>query len=309
MYRLVCLFLAAAMPVFGLDVVGFYFTGSYLYWKAAFSDLTIASFEQLTDPAGARELLHLKNLKFPYVSGFKAGAGYGFCGNDVYVNWTHLNNSPHLCLRENETRIVQSITSEDIFNTSGVKAHGDTRLDVGDLEFGKLFYANYLFVRPFAGLKAAWLNYSYFADFSDASTMQGQPIFDLADRFRDHLWGIGPRIGFNSRWHLGSSGFAVLFNAATSLLWEEFHPRFSSTYVEEEHPHGGIVESRFSSINPVSEFFVGLSYTAYLQGFFISAAAGYEMQHWCNQMPTLLIFSPSRSFDIQGLTASLRVGF
>ncbi len=298
------------MPLTAFEVKGLYFSGSYLYWKASFSDFSVAALEHSEAPTGDRELLQIKNLKFPYSSGFKLGAGYIAPGTgcDLFLNWTWIRNSPSLHLQQDKINIVKAITVEDNFNTSGAIATGRTKLNVGDLEVGKMFCGNNLYIRPFAGLKTAWLQYSYATLFSDATNGE-TPILELTDRYKDHLWGIGPRFGFTSRWNLGETGLSILFNAAGSLLWEDFHPEFSSTYVEDNAPHGGIVKGHLSMINPVTEIFAGISYTTCFSGIIVSASAGWEMQHWCDQIPGLSIFSSNHSLDIQGLTAALKVRF
>lgn len=307
MKRICLLLLTMQFSVWGGE---FYFNASYLYWKVAFSNFNIAEVISSTAPNGERETVRFKHLHFPYASGFKLGAGYSSCSDlDLFVNWTWVRNSPHNVIKPRLNQFVGTPVSIDSFATTEAKAHGQTKLNVIDVELGKLFVQECFAFRPFAGLKTAWLNYSYRINFQNAFDMHMQiPAQDLADRFKDHIWGIGPRLGFTSRWCLGSSCFAFVLNAAGSLIWQDFHPSAGETYTQLNAPHGGTGKQHLDAINTVTELFFGLNYARPYRNALVSVSVGYEVQYWTNQTYGILGFT-NQSLGTQGLTANLGIGY
>lgn len=293
---------------------GLYFKGSFIYWCPAFQGFSVAALNKKIAPTGDRESIHIKNLNFPYAPGFKLGAGYEFPNEDwdIFLNWTWLRSNPQSTVSSKDGFLVQNLGQNNprIFADKAI-TRGHLQLNVCDFDLGKTFYfTNCGDVRLFAGFKSTWLNYSFKTDFSNPIAEGPSIVMDVRNQYRDNIPGVGPRIGFNSRWYLGSPHFAFVVNGAGTLLWENFSPRLAGLFIGDNAPHGGIVKTHVHGLNPVTELFVGLSYMRCFNGIDATILIGYEMQYWAEQNHgSFVAGTMSQSFNMQGLTASLALSF
>lgn len=297
-----------------LALEGLYITGSFIYWRPAFLEFPVAAkFTAIgSSPAGDREFLNVQNLDYAFAPGFKLGMGYQIPCTDIdfFINWTRLRSHQHKSIPPSPNYLVINLiqNAPQIIATSA-KAKGHINLDVADVEIAKTFYLNHWgAIRPYVGLKAVWLDYSFQTRFFDPFDEESTALTDVFNCVHDDIFGIGPRIGVNTKWCLGCPAFSLLVNAAGSLLWENFKPAVTGFYTAAGNPHGGQFKGHISGFNPVAELFVGFGYSFPIHSFPANATIGYEVQYWPDQMQGLTLNS-SESFNTQGLTASLEVGF
>ncbi len=285
---------------------------SFIYWQPAFGDYPVAALFHEIGTTGDRESVDVQGLHFPFAPGFQLGVGYDLpCwALDLFVNWTWLRSNPHRTVVSDSQNIVLNLFQDapKLF-ASEADSTGHIELNCCDVEFGKTFCAPCNgFIRLFAGLKAIWLNYDFNTAFLNPTNGSDLPYANLNNASKDQIWGIGPRIGFNTQWCLGTEQLTLLLNGAAALLWEKFSPTVSSTYTLNGDPHGGIEHAHIKEINPVVEFFVGLNYACYLNGAHAQATIGYEMQYWADQLHNTFINS-NEPLTLQGLTVTLALSF
>jgi hypothetical protein len=276
---------------------GPYLTASFLYWKAAFSNLTPAAFSHAQSH-------DFQNIKTPYAPGAKVGLGYNLPGDgwDLFLNWTWLHSHSHLSMQakgEKTITVFSELIAPSSFTATRLHSHGTIALNVEDLELGRNFFVgNSVSLRPFGGVKAFYLKHSIKTNYTTGHSS-----------IKDQAWGIGPRMGVSSRWALGSSHVAFLLNAAGSLVWEDMHPTSKITLAGTPILEGkSQIHAR--NINPIGELFIGLDGGGCIKKwFYINMSIGYEVQYWAHQIPETPVNPINNSLSLQGLTASLKLDF
>jgi hypothetical protein len=297
---------------------GPYIVGSFIYWRASFDDFTDVG---VVSPIADNEnKINLKNPHYPYAPGLKLGIGYNFPSDawDLFLNWTYLKTRPRLTLNAiSNNAIVPALELNGInpppFSAEGSKSKGHIKIDVGDLEIGRNFFAgSFLALRPFGGAKAIWFDTFYKTTFSGTSGTGTTPstISDAQDSFKTKILGIGPRLGINTRWSLGTSYAAFLFNTSGSLMWENTRTTLKGSYIENGLHQGGIAKIHPRTIHPLLEVFAGIDFGGCIgdSDVAIYFSAGWEAQWWFHQIPNTFVL-PSQSLNLQGLTTSLRLDF
>ena len=229
--------------------VGLFMTVEPIYWKASEKGLTYAIKGDNNTLLGIQiDLDHGKSKKpdFDWSWGVRLGLGYDFQrdGWDLYTSWTHLKTSDH-----SSASIAQSdpqaapgeylspfwIAQLFPVNLPGLvnsaSAHWKLNLELIDFELGREFFiSKWLTLRPFIGGRVAWINQDYNLKFArNASTVA--PIYPAGNTSQwwlnmdNDFWGIGIRLGLDTKWVLGK-GFSVYGDGAFSILDGHFHNSF-----------------------------------------------------------------------------------
>ena len=261
----------AARPILN-NALDFWIDGELLWWKARESGLDYAtkvhSREFIVTPgtptpgttpfSEAGLITHsgdVKNPHFHWEFGVRAGLGFNlpFDGWDISLAWTHLNSHAH----RNGTsadpiygdRIIpkfQPVAVPDQFYTSTF-AKPDWRLHFNtiDLDLGREFFVSrHLTLRPFIGVRAAWVHQRYDV-YTNLFTGQGQNGIIIPNpatgatvavdtvsvnskvHMKSNFNGLGPRVGFDTEWRLGA-GFSIYGQAAASLLLGHFEVDYTA---------------------------------------------------------------------------------
>lgn len=300
---------------------GFYFAGSFIYWNSSFSDMVISS--RLQNPGVYSQKQKKIYLDSQYDPGFKLGAGVNFHRDvwDIFLNWTWLqsdfNETKSTDTPKLSTMLESVVALGDLVGTAEkFKAHWDFDFDTLDLEVGRKFYiSKYIAFRPYVGLKAAWINYKLKMSYFNVVDYHGAPYLSAPrSEFKDHMWGIGPRIGLNTRWVLGHCNVGFLANFSGSIIWEDFQPLSKTHFVNPDGTTPAIsrITAHEQDLNPVVEVFLGFDWgRCFNQKVYFNIAAGYEMQYWWDQMKASNFFetNPSNALNLHGLTTTVRLEF
>ncbi len=300
------------------EVSGAYVVGSFLYWNSGYSDVELSARRESTGDENQK--FKTISMDKAYSPGFQIGLGANFArdGWDLFLNWTSLQSHPSQSAQTQTPKLV-ALDSEpnNIFLSNHFQSDWHFNFNVLDLELGRLFYISHqLSLRPHAGLKSAWIQQNLKITYWNVIN-QNAASFQTPQQgqFKDHMWGMGPRLGLKSRWILGSCNIAFLGNIAASLLWEDFHPSSSVSYLDPngDPPRIHKIHGPQQQLNAVAEAFLGLDWGHCFQNkTYLNLAAGYEMQYWWDQNKTthhLEFFQSNRSLNLHGLTASLRLDF
>ncbi|MBI3237065.1 MAG: hypothetical protein HYZ48_05145 [Chlamydiales bacterium] len=302
-----------------------YLAGSFIYWKSGYSDMIISSRLQnsLLPQNQKQKKISLNNQ---YDPGFKVGLGCNFQRDvwDLFLNWTRLESNVTNRAHTHTPKLVTLLGSlvasgqNDTFVGTHLKANWDFHFNSVDLELGRNFYiGKYLSLRPYAGAKGAWIKQDLKVSYKGAvEGVQGTPFLEpITGHYKDHMWGVGPRIGLNSRWVLGKCNIAFLADLAGSLIWEDFQPYSRVHFVNPLTGNGPFIEritGHQTQLNPIAEVFVGFDWGhCFDERVYFNLSAGYEMQYLWDQLKTtnFLSFQQNDALGMRGLTATLRMDF
>ena len=306
-----------------------YLAGSFIYWQSSFSNRTIAG--RLQNPSQSAQKFKLVSLDTQYDPGFKLGIGCNFQRDvwDLFLNWTWLDSDVTTKAHTHTPKFATLLGSfglgnnAQVFLAGKVEGHWDFDFNSLDLELGRNFYiSKYISCRPYAGLKSAWIRDSLKVVYKDAVADSGGrgggsiPVqTPVVGHYRDHRFGVGPRVGLNSRWVLGQCNVAFLANIAGSVLWEEFNPHANVDFIDPttgNPPSIARITAHQQNLVPVAEVFLGFDWgRSFNENFYLNLSAGYEMQYFWDQIKTVSFagFEPENALNLHGLTATLRMDF
>jgi hypothetical protein len=180
--------------------------------------------------------------------GYRLGLGYIFSARkwDMAVNWTHFNTQAHQ-KRSSRNNIEFGMfpiwsLADDILRYDWVadaKMDWKLNLNLLDLDFGYAFcFREVFFLRPFAGLRSAWIHQYLDVRYSGGIFVNGLnlPALDSScgpDKIdmKNNFWGIGPQVGIEPQVNLGR-GWRLYGNACGTLEYGFFDIHQRETYLQ-----------------------------------------------------------------------------
>jgi hypothetical protein len=246
----------------------FFFTGEWLYWR--------------TRQEGT-EFATTKKVNFDFQSGFRVGLGVHLPLDrwEMYVNYTRFNP-------DGSERAHGSFYPLFLFEGAGAQGpsvaeahvHWEIKFQNLDVEISRAFYiARTLVLRPFFGLKGAWIDQDAHIRYEGGFIPEGQ-IFHT--HFKNDFKGAGPLIGVESNWFLGA-GFSLFSDAAAALIVGHFDNE------QEQHQLSGAkvvdLNSDFNLVSPTVQIIAGLAWDRNFnkERWHVGLSAGFEAQYWWNQ--------------------------
>jgi hypothetical protein len=255
-----------------------------------------------SDSAGRITKGHVKNPNFEYQCGFKVGLGCNLShdGWDAILSWLRYRDRAHnsASIQQGTETLFTTFISPKISSTSNMdgtaltdaaRAHWKLRLDIADLEMGREFYTGkWLTLRPFFGLRSAWIKQSYGVDYDNVRYLfaRSSKTFRYYDiDMHNNYWGFGPRIGCNGHWGFGS-GLSLYGNLGVSVLYGYFH--LNQEEVSFLSQHGQIeksVRNSFHATKAITDLEIGLQwdYMFFNDSFHIGLHAGWQQQMFFSQ--------------------------
>jgi len=265
-----------------------YVTASFLYYYAnqggmdlADSAATVLNGSYRTAATSNSRTL---NQDFAFKPGFKVGIGFGYNESFLSADYTWIRQTTHT--NENAPSpgdgFAAGTTGSWVMNNwfqqlspqsqtvsaTNVNSKWDLALDIGDLLINHAFYQGQeLIVKPFLGLRAAWIRQGIDVTVTPPSsifTSLSSPI--LTSKNSSNSWAIGPRVGLDASYLLGM-GIRFEGRAAASLLVTQFtHVRH-----EENVATPGITPStlasqikKYNCVRPEGDLGIGLGWGKYL---------------------------------------------
>lgn len=320
--------LASARP--SVDGYGYFLSFDILYWQArvdgteyAYSNIKVNPVYNY--PVNGR----IKPVEFDWDFGFRAGVGMNFThgGWDIYANFTYFTSDGNSSMSSDvgskvipikgDPQIIQPNANSNVLLHSVGRATSQYGLDYDriDLELGREYYNSYnLSFRPHIGLATTWINQKqttrYTAGELGINTVQ---VKDKCD-----FWGLGPRMGLNSKWYL-TSGFSLFGNASASLFYGLFQVQHKNWYTALVNNKVFLRENTHK-FSPTAQIQLGLSYDQYLnnnhQHIFVTL--GYECQYFwfMNQSLTFNYdygyndyLSQNSNLSFNGITLHIKLDF
>lgn len=189
---------------------------------------------------------HVKNVKYDWSWGFRAGIGYNLPhdGWDTLLNWTWFQAHESKKNKPSAPEIlVPTQVAPNEASLTDTSARGRARLHINmlDWELGREFFVSkWLTLRPFVGARGGWFNRNFKTKYTTSAPVQKIDGHDH-NRFR----GGGLRAGLDTQWGLGC-GWSFFGDLALSILYgtQRIHshqdlknPGQNETRIQHVHDH------------------------------------------------------------------------
>lgn len=275
------------------DGYGIFLDLNILYWRSntgnttvAFSDQSIGNALPLTGS--------LQNVNPSWDWGFRVGAGYNFEKDswDGSVQYTYFrgSSSASKSAGQNDRFVPEkgtaTIVSPVLFSNIQAQSYSSSvnlNLDNIDAQLGKNYHVSSdLALRPFVGLATTWLTANQSSQYSGGTTLGVNSIM-VNDTCK--FWGMGPEIGMDTKWTLGS-GFSLFGNIMGSFLYGNFDIRHQNWYtglmVAGGANHSITMDGDMHSFVPTFRSFTGLRYDQYIDNNaqHIGVELGYDLLYF-----------------------------
>jgi len=220
------------------------------YWNAHQDGMEYAVDNHVTNPANQNtpptleDIQQLNNVidatyetpNFQWDFGFKAGIGYcSTCdGWDFNAQWTwyrgKANDHVEAELDDNHTLIALwsgfSPAQGSVLYATDIETHWKLELNLVDLELGRSFWTSkYLSIRPFIGLRVAYINQDWNIEHKGGSwaarATPDQDAFNNYVNIDNDYKGVGLRAGLDSDWNFGC-GWSIYGNLAAAIVYGRF---------------------------------------------------------------------------------------
>ncbi len=314
-----------------VDGYGWNFTVNALYWHAKVGGTEFAYTDN--DPVGTFPIKgRTKDVDFSWDWGLRFGLGYNldYDGWDIRAmyTWFDSHGSDSSSAGQNSTIVplrgssaIAGVNNTVAFCNSA-KTQYDFDYQTIILELGRAYYvSNRLSFRPHWGLKTAWIDQEQITRYNGGNPsgtnlgLQGNTVHLREDC---DFWGLGPRAGVNSKWHLGKN-FSIFGNIAAAILFGKFDvdhkERFSALA-----DHRVRLHANRHAFSPNLQMQLGLRYDGYFKNnkHHLGVGLGYEAQYWwrqnqmlkINQDRTVLKYDRySEDVNIYGLTLDVTWDF
>lgn len=283
-----------------VDGQGWFITADVLYWQARVCGTEYAYSD---DGPSANYPIKgdTKTASFDWEWGLRVGLGYNldYDGWDIRTRYTWfdtsgsgsinagLNNSI-IPLRGSSaiTTTPGSTTNQFIFCTSANSTY-DFEYNAIDLEMGRAYFVSRdLSFRPHWGLKTAWIDQqqnTYYTGGTPANNNVGLQGNTVTIKDESDFWGLGPRVGVDTQWHLGN-GFSFFGNVAGALLFGSFDVTHKEYYsIDNDHTINLTADRR--AFSPTVQMQLGLHYGRYINcnRQHIGVSLGFEANYWWRQ--------------------------
>ncbi len=304
----------------------------FLYWKAHEKSFVLTNKTSPVFTTDDYTQTKVLTPHFDWDPGVRLGVGYHSCDDcwDTAFYWTHyhasLNQKQHTD-NNDLTNVNDQLgmfpiwsLSDDIIAgdyASDARLQGKLSLDLYDLNFGCNFYCmECLQIQPYVGLRGAYIRQSAHVKYSGGIfligiidggvQLNGTDLIHLTNNF----WGVGPRVGVAPEWYLGQ-GFSIYGDAAISGLLGKFNVQQKETFLENVRSHH---KKNFTRFRYVADFSIGLEWNCCLCDIYdLCLRLGYEYHFFYHQLElkqdAFHLVPHNRNLDIQGISASLGIGF
>ncbi|MGB7977795.1 MAG: Lpg1974 family pore-forming outer membrane protein [Chlamydiales bacterium] len=289
---------------------GFFVSADYLFWSAYEDGLEYAREVDVVSTHGggfipsSSSLSKTFSVNGTWSSGARAGIGYLF-GNmdrwDLYLNWTYFysksdHSHGHFSDAFDPNRYYAPIWHPFLgARTSAAAEHWWLHYNTIDLQLGRQCFATKKFsVRPFAGLKAAWINQDIHANYMGVWPLVSG-FAQLPTRFKadNDFKGIGLMAGSDLHWHFASQ-WSVLGQISAALLYGKFDVGQTIQGYQQTSENGtplsysNFKEKEMNRIRANLQTFLGLEWHAFFKNneYALNFSAGYEFMEWFQQNET-----------------------
>ncbi len=308
---------------------GWYIFGDAIYWKADVGSTDwVNEVNSIVNPVRAKN----HSLNYNWDWGFKAGIGFNMdhdmWDSSLMYTWFLTNHKSHVNGDNGQTiQLTDQIGIASDFSaqpTSG-STRWDLRFCMFDWELGRWHYVSKnIALRPHVGIKGGWINQKIRTSFGYTPSSPTSPA-SATEKFKNNYWGIGPALGINTLWVLGSAGqamdhrFSIFGDAGGALMYGRFTLSDKQNVYNQSQTlvtNGGLNQKGLNRnlATAMLEGALGLSWDVPFNSgrnhFMLKV--GYELQYWFRQNQ-LVQGSPNIRFSddlaLQGVTGEMRFDF
>lgn len=289
-------------------------TADFLYWnlEEGGTDYVISNTDNGT---GVPFKGKRKNLEFGWDPGFRLGFGKIFDHDrwDTYFNYTWFQTRQSTSAEAHDGGALFALLGiiQSPLRTAHLKMSFE--FNAVDWELGRhYFVSHYLSLRPFVGLKTAWIDQHRHSHYDVLANSDEE----FSTRGKCQFWGIGPWAGFQANWHF-CEHLSFFGKAAGSIMWGDFdaHEKQSDS-IDGVWLNYKVDQDR---IVPMAQFQLGFSWETNLKDacYHLALNFSYEVQYWWQQNqfpyypgPTVPKMHPiHEDLSLQGLTFDVRLDF
>ena len=259
-----------------------------------------------------------KDIDFGWSWGLRFGGGknINFDKWDLSAALIYYNNHVSGTARAGQAGTLIPLRGAVITQTGVTHAKSNYALDFYNLdaELGRHYYVSAkLSLRPFIGLKSAWVDQTQIVRYTGGSLSQNTAnVKDYCD-----YWGMGTKGGINSKWYLGY-GWHVDGLVAGALLYGYFDIEHRERVTPSPFDRIKLEDNKHRFV-PMVQWRLGLSWGTYFnrKQNYVDFAAAYEGMHWWRQNQMLKIYEYSalrydnfaEDLAMHGLSLSVKLYF
>ncbi len=240
-----------------------YFSGAGLWWEGSNVGAVVGFQQKLKKKKKHAEIENKTILLRPEFNwGFRVGAGYQMPFDDWELDgeWTYIRE--HFHTKEHSghhEKLILSLRDAPL-EVDSIHAHGHVLINYVDLALRREFLVTrYLGLKPILGLRNLWFKGESHNDFV---SKHHHP--NIHGRTKNDYWGIGPKLGLDTRWVLGW-GLSIYGDLALALLYGRFklenHGSLDNVLIGKKRQHVDVeIESSPRSVTPMTDLQIGLQW-------------------------------------------------
>jgi len=196
---------------------------------------------------------------------------------------------------------------------------------MADLESARVFNSGkYFAMRPHFGLRGGWFDQKGDNNYEDpiAPPLPGEATVPARTYYREKMWVLGPRVGFDGDLFFGKTGLSLYGNLAAALLYANVKSELTIWDTEDGNlSERGTTLSDIDDLKATLQLAFGLSW-----GDFISSdkdralrfRIGWEANYWWNQFQEYIVwrntddtynYNINQPVILQGVTINARFDF
>ena len=325
----------------------FFATASFTYWEAMQDGMDLGlpaqatNLNPLTSPTVPATGHNVLVQDFDFKPGFQLGLGWSGMrdGWTLYGEYTWFRSKTHTSKTAPAPGVGQInginvgafgiwmpsnwLPSGDYANnnfTTSISSKWKCNIDIADLQLSRPSYVGTHFIlEPFFGLRGLWIRQRMNIS---ASILPPSTSRRSAD-YKSYSWALGPKGGFNGKWHMGY-GLRFIGDASASLLYT----RYTDVSLDVGSPLPAsllpikVKLDDYGTLRPNLDLSLGLGWGSYFccRGFHWDLAATYDLSvFWQQNMMRYLAdltSSPGNHPDgapsnlyLQGLTLKTEFDF
>jgi hypothetical protein len=300
-----------------------FLSSSYLYWQVKEGGMEVAK------SFSSSEKLSIKNMNNNFQSGYKVAASSKFCYDDwsVFLEYTRLHEHRNTQVSAEDGGYLEPFNlyysaldedSEKINHATSCLKKLFFSYDMLDIDFNRSCYkGSKLTFLSFFGARGGWIDQKVQVS-GDLINTETYAVKQGKSLTRSSSWLIGPRIGLDTNWEMGS-GFRFFSNGGFSLLYQHFNISFKQSNYLNLSKISIFAKDKIGYLNPNLDFILGLGFRRFFdeKRWNVDLSIGYSFLYFWNQnflrsfSDKILykIDSADSSLMIHGLTATLRLDF
>ena len=306
-----------------VDGYGWFFTTDILYWRARVGGTEFA-YTNNTQTTKVPLKGTIKNIDFDWNWGLRVGAGYNFDhdGWDFRLGYTLFHNSGNssanaglhgivIPLKGSEriTVLLDQVPQNVFVFSKSAKAQYDFNYEGIDVNIGRAYYmSSKVSHRPHWGLKTTWIDQEQIVRYTGGDQIaEDGEMLGLGDdtvqvKEDCNFWGLGPRLGIDSKWYLGY-GISAFGDIAGALVFGQFDLGYQELYTRKLPETSIKLNGHRHAFSPNMQMRLGLRYDAYLHDNkqHIGVGVGFEANYWWRQNQMLIM---SESFSVKSTKIS-----